>query len=149
MAYGRWAGRANLAAGLMGVFVFGFLTEWIGARHSFVAAMTAMAVAAAVFLRLLPLAHGPTLLIVAIFVFLALDNMRTVASSAWAMRLCVPAVAATQFSLMMAVANLGISAASASLGMLDRLGGVPAMLVALAVMGLASAGVALLAFAKR
>jgi PAT family beta-lactamase induction signal transducer AmpG len=141
--YANWAGQANLVAGLLGVFVFGFLTERLGARRSFMLAMVGMAVAGLVFRQLLPAAHGPTMLIAAIFLFIALDILRTVSGSALAMRLCVPAVAATQFSLLMAVANLGISAASASLGTLDRLGGIPAMLVALAVMGLASAGFAL------
>jgi len=147
--FANWAGRANLAAGLLGVFVFGFLTESLGPRRTFMLAMVAMAIAGVTFLGLLPLAHGPALLVAAIFVFIALDNLRTVSSAALAMRLCVPAVAATQFSLMMAVANLGISAASAGLGTLDRLGGIPAMLVALTVMGVASAAVALLARAGR
>ena len=147
--FANWAGRANLSAGLLGVFVFGFLTESLGPRRTFMLAMVAMAIAGVTFLGLLPLAHGPALLVAAIFVFIALDNLRTVSSAALAMRLCVPAVAATQFSLMMAVANLGISAASAGLGTLDRLGGIPAMLVALTVMGVASAAVALLARAGR
>jgi PAT family beta-lactamase induction signal transducer AmpG len=147
--FANWAGRANLSAGLLGVFVFGFLTESLGPRRTFMLAMVAMAIAGVTFLGLLPLAHCPALLVAAIFVFIALDNLRTVSSAALAMRLCVPAVAATQFSLMMAVANLGISAASAGLGTLDRLGGIPAMLVALTVMGVASAAVALLARAGR
>jgi PAT family beta-lactamase induction signal transducer AmpG len=112
-------------------------------RRSFVVAMVGMAVAALAFLWLLPNWQGPALFIVAIFAFVAIDNLRSVSGSAMAMRLCVPAVAATQFSLMMAAANLGISAGSASLGALGRIGGIPAMLVGLAVMGLASAGVAL------
>jgi PAT family beta-lactamase induction signal transducer AmpG len=147
--YANWAGKANLAAGLLGVFVFGFLTEWLGARRSLVLAMVGMAVAALAFLWLLPNSQGPTLFIVAIFVFIGIDNLRSVSGSAVAMRLCVPAVAATQFSLMMAAANLGISAGSASLGTLDRLGGIPAMLVALAVFALTAAGVALWSRAGR
>lgn len=147
--YANWAGQANLVAGLMGVFVFGFLTEWLGARRTFMLAMGAMACAGVAFLWLLPTVQGPGLLIGAIFAFIAFDNLRTVSGSALAMRLCVPAVAATQFSLMMAVANLGISAASAGLGTLDALGGIPAMLVTLAIMGVASAGVAMLARAGR
>lgn len=147
--YANWAGQANLAAGLLGVSVFGFLTERLGSRRTFMLAMGLMAIAGVAFLGLLPITQSPALLIAAIFAFIALDNLRTVSGSALAMRLCVPAVAATQFSLMMAVANLGISAASASLGTLDGLGGIPAMLVALAVMGVASAGVALLARAGR
>lgn len=147
--YANWAGQANLVAGLSGVFVFGFLTERLGARRSLVVAMVGMTVTALAFLWLLPNSQGPTLLVVAIFAFVAIDNLRSVSGSAVAMRLCVPAVAATQFSLLMATANLGISAGSASLGSLDRLGGVPAMLVALAVMGVASAGVAIWSRAGR
>lgn len=147
--YANWAGRANLAAGLSGVMVFGFLAEWLGARRSFALATSATAVAALVFLQLLPGAQGATLLVAAIFVFIALDILRTVASAALAMRLCKPAVAATQFSLLMAVANLGISAGSAALGNLDQIGGIPAMLVALAITGIIAAAVAMLAHVGR
>lgn len=147
--YANWAGQASLVAGLLGVFVFGFFTEWLGARRALVVTMVAIAIAALAFLGLLPQAKGPIVLITAIFAFIALITLRMVSGSALAMRLCVPAVAATQFSLMMAAPNLGISAGSAALGTLDRLGGIPAMLIAVAAMGIASAGVALWSRAGR
>jgi PAT family beta-lactamase induction signal transducer AmpG len=147
--YANWAAQASLVAGLLGLLVFGFFTEWLGARRAFVVTMLGISLSALVFLWLLPHAQSPAALIAAIFVCIALLNLRMVAGSALAMRLCVPAVAATQFSLMMAAANLGISAGSAAIGALDRLGGIPAMLIAMGAMGLASAGVALWSRAGR
>ncbi|NJS15211.1 MAG: AmpG family muropeptide MFS transporter [Sphingopyxis sp.] len=58
------------------------------------------------------------------------------------MRLCAPAVAATQFAVFMAIANLGRAMGSASLGWLDSLGGIPAMFTAIAVCGLIAAAFA-------
>lgn len=58
------------------------------------------------------------------------------------MRLCTPAVAATQFAVFMAILNLGRAVASASLGWLDSLGGIPAMFAAMALCALITAALA-------
>ena len=58
------------------------------------------------------------------------------------MRLCNPAIAATQFAVFMAIFNLGRTAASASLGWLDSLGGLPAMFTAMVVCSLTAAAFA-------
>jgi PAT family beta-lactamase induction signal transducer AmpG len=147
--YANWSAQANLVAGLLGVFVFGFFTEWLGARRSTAFTMLMTAAAALACLWLLRGSGGPAVLIAAIFAFNALITMRMVTGSALAMPLCAPAVAATQFSLMMAAPNLGISAGSAMLGTLDRLGSIPAMLIAMAVLGVASAVVAARSHAGR
>ncbi len=129
--YASWSGQANLVAGIAAVLSFGFLAERWGARRMFAGASLFTALAAMVLLALLSSWTVPTILIAAIFGFTALQVLQNVTSSAVAMRCCTPAVAATQFSLFMAVANLGISLSSASLGILDRLGGIPAMVIAL------------------
>jgi PAT family beta-lactamase induction signal transducer AmpG len=147
--YANWSAQANLVAGLLGVFVFGFFTEWLGARRSTAVTMLMTAAAALACLWLLRSSGSPVVLIAAVFVFNALITLRMVTGSALAMPLCAPAVAATQFSLMMAAPNLGISAGSAMLGTLDRLGGIPAMLISMAVLGVASATVAARSHAGR
>ena len=143
--YSRWSGQANLVAGIASVFVFGFLAERWGPRRLFAGAHLMTAVAAGILLSFLGKWDTPTVLITAIFVFTALQILQSVTLSAVAMRCCAPAVAATQFSMFMAVSNLGISLASASLGALDRLGGMPAMVVAIFATGVLGAAFTLAA----
>ena len=78
--------------------------------------------------------------------FTALTVLRGVAAGSLAMRLCTPAIAATQFAVFMAILNLGRTAASASLGWLDSLGGIPAMFTAMVICSLTAA---LFAFAAK
>lgn len=137
--YANWSARANLVAGIAGVLLLGGLVGRLGARRSFAGAHLACAVAAAALLVLMPGSTAPRLLIAAIFVFSLIDVTRSIAASAVAMRLCLPAVAATQFSLFMAIWNIGISAGSAALGPLDQLGGTTAMAGAIIVSGLVGA----------
>jgi PAT family beta-lactamase induction signal transducer AmpG len=138
--YANWTARANLVAGLAGLLVLGGIVSRFGARRSFIAAQVTGATAALLLMLVLPGATAPMLLIVAIFAFTFIDITRSIAASAVAMRLCLPAVAATQFSLFMAIWNVGISAGSAALGTLDRLGGTTAMAGAIVLASLAGAG---------
>lgn len=85
---------------------------------------------------------NPAAFIGAIFLFTALTFLRSVTGGSLAMRLCTPAVAATQFAVFMAIFNLGRAIASASLGWLDSLGGIPAMFAAMAVCALVTAAFA-------
>ena len=80
--------------------------------------------------------------IAAIFMFNALVVLRGVTSGSLAMRLCTPTIAATQFAVFMAILNLGRTIASASLGWLDSLGGIPAMFTAMVVCSLLAAAFA-------
>lgn len=133
--YSNWSGQANLVAGIAGAVAFGFLAEHWGARRLYTAAHILSATAAFAFLMLLSGGLAVTFFIAAIFVFTSLTVLMSVTASAVAMRCCVPAVAATQFSLFMAINNLGISMSSASLGFLDRMGGIQAMVIALIAVG--------------
>ena len=143
--YANWSATANLAAGIAGVAVLGGLASRWGARRSFIGAHLASALAAATLVVLLPESTAPLLLIVTIFAFSAIDIMRSIAASAVAMRICTPAVAATQFSLMMAIWNIGISGGSAMLGSLDRIGGTTAMAAAIVISGTVGASFAAMA----
>lgn len=137
--YSGWVGQSNLVAGLLGILLFGFMAERWGPRRVLIPTMlglTAMALAMLVFQ-----AHWTNglILIAAIFIFKGLNTLRAVTAGAVSMALCTPAVAASQFTLFMAVINFGNMAGSASLGWLDSLGGIPAMLTAMAVCGLTAA----------
>ena len=140
--YSGWAGQANLVVGLASVLLFGGIAERWGARRLFIASALAGAAAAAAMYLLQGHWTNPVLFIAAIFMFNALCVLRGVASGALSMRLCTPAIAATQFAVFMAILNLGRSLASASLGWIDSLGGLPAMFVAMVVCSLTAAGFA-------
>ena len=148
-SYASWSAQAYLMAGIGGALAFGFVAEFCGARRTFGMAHLLGTASAIALLALQPNWSVAAIFITAVFAFNALTVMLGVCGSAVAMRCCVPAVAATQFSLFMATNNLGISAASASLGALDAAGGIPAMVAALAVVGIIGAAFAFAAKAGR
>jgi PAT family beta-lactamase induction signal transducer AmpG len=137
--YSGWSGQANLVAGLAGGLLFGVAATRWGARRMFIAGALMACAAAAAMLGLQDQWANPVILIGAIFTFTALTVLRAVTSGSLAMRLCTPAVAATQFAVFMAILNLGRTFAAASLGWLDSLGGLPAMFTAMAVCSLIAA----------
>lgn len=137
--YSGWAGQANLVAGLVCVFLIGAAASHWGARRLFIASALMASACAAAMVALQDHWTNPAIFIGAIFVFTALAFLRGVTTGSLAMRLCTPAVAATQFAVFMAILNLGRTIASASLGWLDSLGGIPAMFTAMAVCSLIAA----------
>ncbi|MEY4268928.1 MAG: hypothetical protein RLZZ58_144 [Pseudomonadota bacterium] len=140
--YSGWASQSNLVAGILGLLLFGFIAERLGARRVFILSMVIMITLALAMLMLQPLWANGLILIGFIFVSRSLHTLRSVASGTMGMTLCTPAIAASQFTLFMACINFGNMSAAASLGWLDRLGGIPAMFVAMAVCGLIAIGFA-------
>ena len=140
--YSGWSGQASLVAGLAGALVFGGVAGRWGARRLYIiCALLAATFAAA----MLVVPDGAAPFITAIFAFHALTVLRSITAGSLAMRLCSPAVAATQFAVFMAILNLGRTFAGASLGWLDNLGGIPAMYGAMILLNLIAAGFALAA----
>lgn len=76
---------------------------------------------------------NPAVFIGLIFVTEILRALRLVGGGALSMRLCTPAIAATQFAVFMAVFNLGGVLGGLALGWLDGIGGIPVMLAAAAL----------------
>lgn len=144
--YSGWSGQANLVAGLAGGLAFGLIAARWGARRMFIGCALVTAAFSA-FMLIEPVGStGPALFIAAIFLFNAFTVLRSVTAGSLSMRLCLPAVAATQFAVFMAILNLGRTIAGASLGWLDSLGGIPAMYAAMVVLNLFAA---LFAFAAK
>ena len=143
--YSGWASTASLVSGLAAIFLFGHAASWLGARRSFILCAAATAAIALAMLALKAQWSNSAVLICSIFAFKAMFVLRGVTGGALSMRLCAPAVAATQFAVFMAIANLGRALGSASLGWLDGLGGIPAMFTAIAVCGLIAAAFAIAA----
>lgn len=140
-----WSSQAQLLAGLPTALVFGFVAARWGARQAFIFAALMTGLCALVMLALQSQWASPAVFIGFIFATEIVRAMRLVAGGALAMRLCTPAIAATQFAVFMAVFNLGSVLGGLMLGWLDGMGGIPAMLTAAALLSFVAAGLALTA----
>ena len=137
--YSSWSGQASLVAGLASVLLFGLMAERWGARRLFIVSAVLSAASAGAMLIVQDHWTNPAFFIAGIFMFTALTVLRGVAAGSLAMRLCTPAIAATQFAVFMAILNLGRTVASASLGWIDNLGGIPAMFTAMLICSMTAA----------
>jgi PAT family beta-lactamase induction signal transducer AmpG len=124
---GGLQGLGNLVAGAVGVLIGGWLADNIGPRRFGVFVAAAVIAMAAGMIALSSRWADPDLLIAFIVGWVVLDVLIKVALLPIAMRLCDLTVGATQFAIYMAVANLGITVASALLPGLHALGGYRAM----------------------
>lgn len=133
------SGAASLAAGLAGVFVFGFLVNRIGTRLGGTSGLLLYATIGLVMVMLQP--YWANSWLIAAFAFSAFlaDIYLKVSTCSTAMRLCDVKVAATQFTLYMALANAGTTISGFLTGPLERLGGNQALLMGVVVAGLIGA----------
>jgi PAT family beta-lactamase induction signal transducer AmpG len=124
---GALQGLGNLVAGAVGVLVGGWLADRIGPRRFGLIVLGAVIWMAAAMIALSSRWADPDLLTAFIIGWVVLDVLIKVALLPIAMRLCDVTVGATQFAIYMALANLGITVASALLPALDAVGGYRAM----------------------
>lgn len=143
--YSGWVSQSNLVIGILSLLFFGLIAERWGARRVLILVLIGKAAMALTMLALQPLWGTGLILIGFIFVFKSLSTMRLVTGAALSMAMCTPAVAASQFTLFMAAINFGNMSASASLGWLDSLGGLPAMFAAMLAYSLIAAAFTLAA----
>lgn len=125
-------GTGNLISALVAVVLIGWLTDRAGARRTAIGIAASGGLIALAMLALQAWWALPALFSAFVILFLVLDTASTTANCAVFMRLCDPRVGATQFGLFMAFSNLGITIGAAVVGTLDALGGLQAMLVAMA-----------------
>ena len=130
------AGVNGVISGVLGIVVFGPFADRIGLHRAFAIAFL---VPAAISTAML-VADGWWYIVYLVIGFSALiyasNIFGGVLVAAVGMRLCAPAVAATQFTIYMALGNLGNSFGSALLGPLNALGGFYGMIGGLVVLGL-------------
>jgi len=138
---------AALITGFLCIFVFGIFTDKVGTRRAALLGFTAMMLLCLGMVVAQANWTSPVFIRGFAIGFLSLNYFITVALVAAAMRLCSVKVAATQFTLYMAISNLGISFGGGILGLLEGLGGYPAMLLAIA--GAAIIGFVLVSFTSR
>ena len=134
--YSALSGTSKLAAGMLGLLLFGVVADLVGPLRLLRFAFALAALLAAAMLLMMDSWASPwpvTLFTVGVMVC---RTMAMVPNGALAMGLCVPAVAATQMTLFNASGNLGMSIGTALLGTLDRMGGHPAMVASMLVFSL-------------
>ena len=143
--YGNLAGAANLAGGLFGIFLCGVIADWLGPRRVLVVSLLGMGVCQAAmavtsdYWAVRGVFEGYTVAYILLFVLMS------VALYAEAMRLTTPAVAATQFSLFMAVLNLGTSFGAQRFGTIQQTHGVEGAFVVAGLSAVVAATVFLVA----
>jgi PAT family beta-lactamase induction signal transducer AmpG len=126
-------GTGSLAGAFVTVAAIGWITDRAGARRT---AIGIASVGVALALTMLAIQASwafPALFTAFVILFLAQNTAGSTANCAVMMRLCDPKVGATQFGLFMAIGNFGISIGGALVGTLDALGGLQALIAAMAV----------------
>ncbi|MEQ9504639.1 MAG: MFS transporter [Hyphomonas sp.] len=134
------SGTANLVAGILGVLVFGIVADKLGSRPAAILGFCITGSAVALYLIAQPAWSAVILVQIAAMGFLSIYLLAQISVCASAMKVCSLKVAATQFTLFMAIANLGITLASAAVGALTALGGYPAILIAMIALAATGAG---------
>jgi PAT family beta-lactamase induction signal transducer AmpG len=128
-------GTGNLLAGILGVLLLGRIADRVTPRRSAMAAAIGMATLSAAFVAAMAYWSSEALIVSFVLTHQSLYLLAQISLCSIAMGRCNPAVSATQFTLYMAMSNMGISASAAFLGVLDALGGLRAMYVAIVLAG--------------
>lgn len=117
-------GTGQLVAGIVGMTIGGFAGDKLGAKWATTLAYACWLTLNVTMFLAVPLWADSQFLTIFIIVWLTLDTLVTVATIPTSMRLCNRTVAATQFTLYMALSNFGITMGASLLGLADRLGGI-------------------------
>lgn len=136
-------GTGQLLAGIVGMTIGGFLGDKLGSKHASLLFFGLWLTLNATMFIAQPLWADSRFLTVYVILWLSLDTLITVATLPIAMRLCNRTVAATQFTLYMALSNFGITLGAMLLGLADRLGGIATLFGLLALANVAVIGILL------
>ncbi|MEP0390731.1 MAG: MFS transporter [Erythrobacter sp.] len=134
--YSNFVAAATLVAAGTALILPAPLVLWLGLSRAVIVQLAGLAILCAAAGLTLPNWQGDTAFMIydcAIYA-LSLSGMITLIS--WAMRICSPAVAATQFALFMASANLAQSIYSANSGFVIEMGGYSATYLFMSVTSL-------------
>ena len=117
-------GTGQLIAGIAGMTIGGYAGDKLGAKWATSLFFGCWFILNVTMFLAQPLWADSQFLTMFIIVWLTLDTLITVATIPTSMRLCNRTVAATQFTLYMALSNFGITLGAALLGFADALGGI-------------------------
>jgi PAT family beta-lactamase induction signal transducer AmpG len=128
--YSRIFAAANLVSGLLGMLIGGVLVDFFGRVRMMTVFLGSLAVVVGSMALLSPFWSQDGVVAAFIVGFYVIHVMYTIAVFATAMQLCWKRVAATQFTLYMAVSNLGLSAGAALMGALSERFAYPVVIAA-------------------
>ncbi|MEQ8411313.1 MAG: MFS transporter [Erythrobacter sp.] len=114
---------AGLVGGVLAMTLGGWLGDRFGAKRIGIVWLSVQIAGLAAMYFGQGLWGNPAVFIAFVIGWVALDLLLTVALLPVSMRLCEPSVAATQFTIYMAVSNFGISFGAFMLGRTDAMGG--------------------------
>ena len=123
---------AGLVAGVLCMTLGGWLGDRFGAKRIAIMWMISGITMCALMFFGEALWSDPRVFMAFVYFWIPLDMLLTVAIIPISMRLCDPKVAATQFTIYMAVSNFGISFGAYLLGWSDALGGLRSVFVVVA-----------------
>jgi PAT family beta-lactamase induction signal transducer AmpG len=137
-------GIGQMVAGIAGMTIGGLLGDRLGSKWASTLFLSCWLGLNATMFLASPLWANSQFLTIFIVAWLTLDTLITVATLPIAMRLCNRTVAATQFTLYMAMSNFGITMGASLLGLADRLGGIVSLFGLLAAANVAGIAIMLL-----
>jgi len=109
---------ATLSSGILGMFLGGYLVDYFGKMKMMTLYLVLTTALIVLFAFLTDLWSIQVVMYGFIFIYYTLSTFLTIAVFASGMHLCWKTVAATQFTLFMAVSNMGRASGSAMLGVL-------------------------------
>ena len=139
-------GSSQLVTGLIGMTLGGWLGDRFGAKRSTIGMFLAFLAMGAVMWAIPGHWGSPATFTAFVYAWGTINILLTVVSLPISMRLCDPRVAATQFTLYMALSNLGISLGAWVLGLSEQLGGMRSLFAL--VFGLHLVGLAIMALVR-
>jgi PAT family beta-lactamase induction signal transducer AmpG len=128
--YAQIFATANMISGILGMFIGGALIDFFGRIRMMTIFLILLVALVATFSILSPYWNVEEVVIGFMIGFYVLFVFLTIAVFATAMQLCWKRVAATQFTLYMAVSNLGLSAGAYILGPLTEMFSYPQLILA-------------------
>ena len=136
-------GAAQFVAGIAGLTIGGWAGDRFGTKKSGIVMLLALMALSAWMWFGVARWGSATTYTAFVYAWVALDILMTVVTLPISMRLCDPRVAATQFTLYMAISNFGTTLGAWLLGVSDMFGGLPMMFVAVFAMHLVGLGLML------
>ena len=137
-------GTGQMVGGIVGLTIGGYLSDRFGTRRMGVALFSCwLALNTTAFLGQ-PLWADGRFLTVFVIAWMTADVCLTVATLPIAMRLCNRTVAATQFTIYMALSNFGITLGAMLLAQAERLGGLANLFVVLGIFDIVAIAILLM-----
>ncbi|UCF62722.1 MAG: MFS transporter [bacterium] len=119
--YSQIFATANLISGIAGMFIGGALVDFFGKVRMISIYLTILIILTALMSFFSNLWANESFVIGFIIIFYIFITFNTIAIFATAMRLCWKRVAATQFTLYMAISNLGLAVGAGIIGPLNEI----------------------------